>query len=38
MATWKCKNCGAEKEARCKPKKCSQCGAQDSFEKVEVKK
>lgn len=26
MATWKCKDCGYEKESRCKPKKCPECG------------
>ncbi len=38
MATWKCKECGFEKEARCKPKSCPKCGAKNTFEKVEVKK
>jgi ABC-type ATPase with predicted acetyltransferase domain len=34
MATWKCKECGAEKDARCKPKKCEKCGApQEAIEK-----
>ncbi|MBC7332991.1 MAG: rubredoxin [Actinobacteria bacterium] len=32
MAIWVCKNCGYEKESRCKPRKC-ECGAKDSFEK-----
>jgi ABC-type ATPase with predicted acetyltransferase domain len=32
MAVWKCSVCGAEKESRCKPKKC-ECGASNSFEK-----
>lgn len=33
MAVWKCKVCGLEKEAKCKPRKCSGCGSQGSFEK-----
>jgi ABC-type ATPase with predicted acetyltransferase domain len=32
MAVWKCKDCGFEKESRCKPRKCD-CGAKESFEK-----
>jgi len=32
MAVWKCQTCGAEKEGRCKPRKC-ECGAKESFEK-----
>ncbi|GEM_PF-1278890 len=27
MAIWKCEKCGAEKEGRCKPKKCPACAA-----------
>lgn len=27
MAVWVCTQCGFEKEARCKPKKCPECGA-----------
>lgn len=27
MALWKCENCGWEKETRCKPKKCANCGS-----------
>lgn len=37
MALWKCNVCGATKESRCKPKKCSQCGAQGSMVKEESK-
>jgi rubrerythrin len=33
MATWKCGQCGHEKEGRCKPRKCPQCTAADSFAK-----
>ncbi|RJP77107.1 MAG: rubredoxin [Candidatus Zixiibacteriota bacterium] len=35
MAEWKCTQCGAVKDGRCKPKKCSQCGGQDTFQKKE---
>lgn len=35
MATWKCSACGHEQEGRCKPKKCPQCEAKDSFVKKE---
>ncbi|RLG60088.1 rubredoxin [Candidatus Geothermarchaeota archaeon] len=34
MAVWKCKNCGYEKTARCKPRVCPQCKAKGTFEKV----
>ncbi|WP_340641276.1 RCKP-type rubredoxin-like domain-containing protein [Zhaonella formicivorans] len=37
MAVWKCGNCGFEKETRCKPKKCPECEAKDSFAKKEEK-
>ncbi len=33
MAIWKCAECGHEKEGRCKPRKCPQCTAADSFAK-----
>lgn len=36
MAMWKCTNCGATKESRCKPKKCANCGTMDSMAKVET--
>ncbi len=36
MARWKCNSCGATKESRCKPKKCSECGAQNSMVKEET--
>jgi rubrerythrin len=36
MATWKCTSCGYEKEGRCKPKKCPQCGKSE-FAKAEEK-
>ncbi len=26
MAVWVCPKCGAEREGRCKPKKCPNCG------------
>ncbi len=35
MATYKCKECGFEKESRCKPRKCPECDARGSFEKKE---
>ncbi|QSQ08930.1 hypothetical protein H0A61_01283 [Koleobacter methoxysyntrophicus] len=37
MAVFKCKQCGFEKESRCKPRKCPECGARDTFEKIEKK-
>ena len=36
MAIFKCTECGYEKEARCKPRKCPECEAKDSFKKVEA--
>lgn len=33
MAIWKCAKCGHEKDGRCKPRKCPQCNAADSFAK-----
>lgn len=33
MAVWQCAACGAEKESRCKPRKCAQCGASDTYQK-----
>ncbi|KXG76679.1 hypothetical protein AN618_14530 [Fervidicola ferrireducens] len=38
MAVWKCTACGHEKEGRCKPRKCPQCEAKDTFVKVESSK
>lgn len=36
MATWKCKECGTEKEGRCRPQKCAKCGApKEAIEKKE---
>lgn len=35
MAVFKCSACGAEKEGRCKPQKCAECGSQGTFEKKE---
>lgn len=35
MAIWQCQQCGYEKDARCKPKKCPECGEKDSFGKKE---
>ena len=37
MATFTCSKCGLEKEARCKPQKCPNCGEKKSFEKTEEK-
>jgi len=28
MAIWVCESCGAQKEGRCKPKKCGSCQGQ----------
>ncbi|WP_018962591.1 RCKP-type rubredoxin-like domain-containing protein [Coprothermobacter platensis] len=33
MAVWKCSVCGYEKEGKCKPKKCPECGSTGTFEK-----
>ncbi|WP_407942229.1 RCKP-type rubredoxin-like domain-containing protein [Microaerobacter geothermalis] len=35
MAVFKCTSCGSTKEGRCKPRKCPNCGSQNTFEKVE---
>ncbi|MTI96102.1 MAG: rubredoxin [Firmicutes bacterium] len=35
MAVFVCKECNAEREGRCKPRKCAECGAANSFEKKE---
>ncbi|NLW07314.1 MAG: hypothetical protein GX039_04980 [Clostridia bacterium] len=35
MAIWQCTECGYEKEARCKPRKCPQCEAKGTFSKSE---
>lgn len=35
MAVYKCPQCGFEREARCKPKKCPTCDQQVTFEKKE---
>ncbi|MHB0866927.1 MAG: RCKP-type rubredoxin-like domain-containing protein [Thermoleophilia bacterium] len=35
MATFKCAECGATSDGRCKPKKCPDCGAAGSMEKKE---
>jgi rubrerythrin len=37
MAVFVCKECGNEKDARCKPKKCPSCEAKDTYEKKENK-
>ncbi len=37
MATFKCGKCGFEKDSRCKPQKCPQCGEKKTFEKSEKK-
>jgi len=38
MAVFVCANCGFTKETRCKPKKCPQCEASESFSKQEQEK
>jgi rubrerythrin len=35
MNTFKCGNCGYEKEGKCKPQKCPTCGGKKTFEKKE---
>ena len=35
MAQWQCEKCGHEKEGRCKPRKCPECGESGSFTKKE---
>ncbi|NLK00245.1 MAG: rubredoxin [Clostridia bacterium] len=35
MALFICKECGNEREGRCKPRKCPDCGASGSYEKKE---
>ncbi|NPV71655.1 MAG: rubredoxin [Firmicutes bacterium] len=35
MAVWRCSGCGYEKDARCKPQKCPQCGGKGTFAKKE---
>lgn len=35
VAIWQCSSCGYEKEGRCKPRKCPQCEARDTFTKKE---
>ncbi len=37
MATWVCPECGYERDARCKPKKCPTCDKQVQFTKKEAK-
>jgi rubrerythrin len=37
MSVWQCPQCGLEREARCKPKKCPTCNEQVVFEKKEEK-
>jgi len=34
MAIFKCATCGYERDAKCKPRKCPQCQAKDSFAKA----
>lgn len=38
MAVFVCTKCGFTKETRCKPKKCAQCEASDSFTKQDDSK
>ncbi len=33
MAVWRCSSCGVEKESKCKPQKCPQCGGKGTFVK-----
>lgn len=33
MALWECSACGGIREARCKPKKCQECGEKETFVK-----
>lgn len=33
MAVFKCEKCGAEKEGRCKPKKCAKCAGEGTMVK-----
>jgi rubrerythrin len=35
MASFKCSKCGFEKEGKCKPQKCPNCGEKKTFEKSE---
>jgi rubrerythrin len=36
LAIFVCKECGTEKEGRCRPQKCAKCGAgEDAIEKKE---
>jgi rubrerythrin len=35
MAVWQCSKCGFEKEGRCKPQKCPDCGEKGTFVKKE---
>ena len=35
MAVFVCSQCGYEKDTRCKPKKCTECGAEGTFQKKE---
>jgi rubrerythrin len=36
LAIFVCKECGTEKEGRCRPQKCAKCGAgKDAIEKKE---
>jgi ABC-type ATPase with predicted acetyltransferase domain len=36
VAVWHCQHCGFEKDARCKPRNCPECGEKDAFKKKEV--
>lgn len=38
MAVFICGKCGYTKETRCKPKKCPECAANDTFTKKEEAK
>lgn len=33
MAVFKCSGCGYEKDTRCKPRQCPQCGGSETFVK-----
>lgn len=38
MAVWTCPECGQEREARCRPKKCPTCDKPVEYKKKEEKK
>lgn len=38
MSKWVCQECGLEREARCKPRKCPECAKNTEFAKKEEEK